>query len=96
MKKTSFILITITIIVSVIFGCCYFRWKHLWGMERPLPMYKVEINNDDTIRVLVLGDSWAAMHNSMDSFEASLSTRLPIPSIQNDTLKCLICKNCNS
>lgn len=71
MKKVSFVFIALTIIVFVVFGYYYFRWKHLWGMEKPIPMYRVEQNDDDTIRVLLLGDSWAAMHYSMDSFLCS-------------------------
>jgi hypothetical protein len=34
-------------------------------------MYRVEKSIDDTIRVLLVGDSWAAMHSNMDSFLCS-------------------------
>ena len=71
MKKISFIFITLTIIVLSAWGYYYIRWKHLWEMERPIPMYRVEKSIDDTIRVLLVGDSWAAMHSNMDSFLCS-------------------------
>ncbi len=72
MKKVFLFFITLTIIVLSVWGYYYLRWKHLWVMERPIPIYRVEKNNDDTIRVLVLGDSWAAMHSDTDSVLCSL------------------------
>lgn len=71
MKKVFLFFITLTIIVLSAWGYYYIRWKHLWGMERPIPMYRVEKSIDDTIRVLLVGDSWAAMHSNMDSFLCS-------------------------
>lgn len=71
MKKVFLFFITLTIIVLSAWGYYYIRWKHLWGMERPIPMYRVEKGIDDTIRVLLVGDSWAAMHSNMDSFLCS-------------------------
>lgn len=61
----------LAVIASGMLGYYYFRWKNLWSMEKPIPIYSVYRDNDDTIRVLLVGDSWAAMHSSMDSFLCS-------------------------
>ena len=44
---------------------CYwhlsFRWKHLWALESPKPFYQVLFHQDDTLRVVMIGDSWVGM-----------------------------------
>ena len=71
MKKYTIVFFLLVIAVLGSLSFYYFRWKHLWDLEEPLPIYGVERNNDDTIRVLVLGDSWAAMHSSVDTYLCS-------------------------
>lgn len=63
----------LVVAVFVIYEFYYFRWRHLWSEDKPFSAYKVEKRNDDTVRVLVIGDSWAAMHSSRDSI---LSTQI--------------------
>ncbi len=46
-----------------------YRWRHLWVFENERKPYPVMCHEDDTIRVAMIGDSWAEMHssNKMDS-----------------------------
>ena len=66
----KFIIWGIMLVVSVLCVCgfYYFRWRHFWSEEPPISVYKVTHRDSDTIRVLVIGDSWAAMHSEQDSF----------------------------
>lgn len=45
-----------------IYGILYARWRHLWALEDVHQSYYVEYHNDDTLRVAMIGDSWAGMH----------------------------------
>lgn len=47
-----------------------FRWRHLWVFENERIPYPIMCHVDDTIRIAMIGDSWAEMHSShkMDSF----------------------------
>lgn len=51
----------------------YLRWNHYWATYPPLSDYKIVCHDDDTIRVVMIGDSWAAIHSemNMDSFLCS-------------------------
>lgn len=41
----------------------YNRWKHLWALETPRAVYTIKHQIDDTLRVVMIGDSWAGMHH---------------------------------
>ena len=59
-----------------------YRWRHLWVFENERMPYSVMYHEDDTIRVAMIGDSWAALHlsNKMDSFlQCRLSNQIGIP-----------------
>lgn len=59
------------IIVTVIAGALlltactyvfyYTRWRHLWALLPQRPAYAVSTPTDDTLRVAIIGDSWAGM-----------------------------------
>ena len=57
----SFVCIGLFLIVSYIM--LYNRWKHLWALEEAKPIYKIEHRLDDTLRVVMIGDSWSDMHH---------------------------------
>ena len=46
----------------------YFRWRHLWALEPPRQLYQIVRHQDDTLRVVMIGDSWAGMHRPFDDF----------------------------
>ena len=78
MSKTRIMVVLIVIIqfVIIIIGLhvfYYHRWKHLWAMDASIPSYEVMSQSDDTLRIIMIGDSWAALHheNGMDTFLCS-------------------------
>ena len=58
------------ILMVVIYGILYYRWCHLWALEEIHQPYQVQSHHDDTLRVVMIGDSWAGMHDEagLDSF----------------------------
>ena len=71
MRKCLFVIFILAVSVFIVYEFYYFRWRDLWSEDEPISAYKVEKCFDDTVRVLVIGDSWAAMHFCMDSFLCS-------------------------
>lgn len=58
------------ILLVVVYGTLYYRWRHLWALEEIHQPYQVKSHHDDTLRVVMIGDSWAGMHDEagLDSF----------------------------
>ena len=58
------------ILLFVLYGILYCRWRHLWAQEEIHQSYQVQSHHDDTLRVVMIGDSWAGMHDEagLDSF----------------------------
>lgn len=54
--------IMILLLVSLYY---YHRWKVLWELEEPRPIYSVSHNDTDTLRVVMIGDSWAEIHSEL-------------------------------
>lgn len=54
---TVFMLLTI-IIVGLYY---YYRWKPLWALDNPKTVYYVTHRQDDTLRIVMIGDSWVGM-----------------------------------
>lgn len=82
MRKYVIVVFILFMSVFVVYEFYYFRWRHLWSEDKPISSYKIEKFNDgdDSIRVLLIGDSWAAMHFYMDSFLCSkIQTVVAIP-----------------
>lgn len=53
----------------------YFRWKPLWSYEEPRTIYPIIHHHDDTLRIVMIGDSWVGMRtNSLNNlFQKRLS-----------------------
>ena len=58
MRKVLIIGLSCVSIFLLTFFYYYNRWKVLWDLEDPKPIYAVEHHNDDTLRVVMIGDSW--------------------------------------
>ena len=54
--------IMILLLVSLYY---YHRWKVLWELEEPRPLYSVFHSDTDTLRVIMIGDSWAEIHSEL-------------------------------
>ena len=64
------LILFIFLIIECTYIFYYYRWKHLWTLEEKLPPYQVKESSADTLRVLMIGDSWAGIHqeSGMDSY----------------------------
>ena len=64
----------------VVFLYYYNRWSPIWEMEKPHADYQISHHSDDTIRVIMIGDSWAGMHTDYDNgLQMQLQKLLPRP-----------------
>jgi len=52
-------------IISSLYLYYYHRWKFLWELEKERDVYPVARHSDGTLRVILIGDSWAEMHYSL-------------------------------
>lgn len=52
-------------LASAVAGWIYLtlRWASLWDCGPEIPAYQVVNHDDDSLRVLMIGDSWAGMHD---------------------------------
>ena len=62
-RKVSFFLLLCLNVGGVMFVFYYIRWNHLWQECSPIPAYQIEYHQDDTLRILIIGDSWAERHS---------------------------------
>ena len=65
MKKVLIIVVSVVVFIGVGYAYLYCRWQHLWILESEKESYDVTHKNDDTLRVAMIGDSWAGMHDEM-------------------------------
>lgn len=61
----------------------YYRWKPLWSLQKPKAIYSISQHHDDTLRIVMIGDSWVEMRtDSQDvSFQSKLSDMINKPVI---------------
>ena len=57
LKCKRYILILFGLIV-ISYAYLYLRWFHLWEKEKAHVIYKIKNNDDDTLRIAMIGDSW--------------------------------------
>lgn len=72
LRKAFFFVGFCFLVLGVVYGYYYIQWKHLWQLCPSYTVYRIE-HHDDTLRILVIGDSWAEMHSdlNMDTFLCS-------------------------
>ena len=76
MRRVYIVCFVSVVIFFSFFKYYQYRWRHLWVFENERKPYPVMCHEDDTIRVAMIGDSWAEMHfsNKMDSiFQLKIS-----------------------
>lgn len=77
MKKKYLLYFAVVLFVVVASGYCYLynRWKHLWALTPPKQIYTVLHHQDDTLRIVMIGDSWAGMRTDdlNNTFQERLS-----------------------
>lgn len=67
MKYLLFVLLLFSVVLLAY--CFYYaRWQSLWALDNPFQCYEINHHQDDTLRVVFIGDSWAGMHSDFDNF----------------------------
>ena len=68
--------------VIVAFGACYIYVYLDLSPAKQLPEYQIRAQHDDTLRVVMIGDSWAMLHNKLNRdsvLQSLLQFKLDIP-----------------
>ena len=65
MKRIIFCGIFCLVVTLIIYCYLFIRWKPLWELEAPRLVYPIQHHDDDTLRVIMIGDSWIEMHTNM-------------------------------
>jgi len=84
MKRKKFILGILLVAIILLMGggyaFLYYRWRHFWEPATAELSYQPIKESSDTLHVIMIGDSWAEMHQRHDSIMSSLlSSEFPIP-----------------
>ena len=79
MSKLNMIIIvsvsSVLLVVICLYAFYYNRWKHLWALDTIItPLYVIKSNSISSLRVAMLGDSWAELHHeqNMDTYFSSI------------------------
>lgn len=64
MRRVIISCLVCVVILFSFFKYYQYRWRNLWVFENERKPYPVTYHEDDTIRVAMIGDSWAEMHSS--------------------------------
>ena len=81
-RKIVFVVLLCFCALVFLYGYYYIRWRHLWQQCSSFPTYNIEHHQKDTLRILVIGDSWAEIHSelNLDTFLCSkLKDRITCP-----------------
>ena len=67
------VVILTVLLFAGLYAYYYRRWKHLWAMDVRIPSYELKSRVDDTLNIVMIGDSWAGLHheNGMDAYLCS-------------------------
>ena len=69
------VVILFVLLIAGLYVYYYSRWKHLWAMDVSFPSYEVKSRVDDTLKVVMIGDSWAGLHHE-EGMDAYLFSKL--------------------
>lgn len=79
MSKLNMIIIvsvsSVLLVVICLYAFYYNRWKHLWALDTNItPLYVIKSNSISSLRVVMIGDSWAELHHeqNMDTYFSSI------------------------
>lgn len=69
MKERSLIFLSFIFLIISCIAVCYIyyynKWESNWRLCPKIPFYSINKRGDDTIRIGMIGDSWAYLHHSM-------------------------------
>ena len=80
MSKSNMLIIIVLVssvafVIVCLYAFYYNRWKHLWALETNIAShYEIGSNNDTSLRVVMIGDSWAGLHHKhkMDAYLSAM------------------------
>ena len=80
MSKSNMMIITaffsfVAFVIICLYAFYYNRWKHLWALDTNItPLYVIKSNSISSLRVAMIGDSWAELHHeqNMDTYFSSI------------------------
>lgn len=81
-RKIVFCFVLCFCFFCAVYGYYYIRWRHLWQLCSSIQTYKIEHQQEDSLRILIIGDSWAEIHSELqlDTFLCSrLKTKIVRP-----------------
>lgn len=85
--KKRIIIVVLSLVATFASGYWYLynRWKYLWALENPKLVYPVLHHQDDTLRVIMIGDSWVGMRTDYQNnlFKSRMSEQIDKPVILN-------------
>ena len=85
MEMKKIIGIVLICLFALLLLCQYYynRWKPLWSLEEPREIYTINHYQDDTLRIVMIGDSWVGMRtDSLNNlFQSILSAKTGRPVI---------------
>lgn len=81
--KRLFIYLIICILTLLFVGLYYYNsWKPLWSKEEPRKIYLASYPRDDTLRIIMIGDSWVELRtdklNKLFKKRLSMVSGLPV------------------
>lgn len=81
MKKLIIIVVICLLTLLLVSLYYYNRWKPLWVLEEPKAFYSIIHHHDDTLRIVMIGDSWVGMRTDTcnNLFQARLSKMIDKP-----------------
>ncbi len=80
MRKFLLVCSLCLLLFFVLFRYYQYRWTNLWIFEDERKLYPVAYHDDDTLRMAMIGDSWAAMHSDLDSaLQSKLKKQTGLP-----------------
>ena len=81
----KYLLFSLLLLIMLILVYCFYyaKWNHLWALEQPSQKYQVNYHQKekDSLRVVMIGDSWVGMHSDFDNFmiqKLEKYSRLPV------------------
>lgn len=75
MKRSLFVIVIVSLLAILFVSIYYyFRWRPLWSYEEPRKFYLINHHQNDTLRIVMIGDSWVGMRT--DSINKMFQTRL--------------------
>ncbi len=62
-KKIVYLVVAFLFLILLGYFFCYYRWYPIWQPVVQRVSYPVQQKHDDTLRIIMIGDSWTGLHH---------------------------------